>query len=76
MVRRGGFAQKPRCYVPVLAAVGDDRDRFLVVASDYPNQRRPTFRLKRYPVADLEVEPSANARASGSRTAIAPLSGC
>ena len=56
MVRRGGFAQKPRRHVPVLAAVGDDRDRFLVVASDYPNQRRSTFRLKRHPIADPEVE--------------------
>lgn len=40
----------------MLAAVGDDRNRFLVIASDYPKQRRPTFRLKRDPIADPEVE--------------------
>src|SRR5687768_446359 len=56
IVRRGSFAQKPWRHVPVLAAVGDDRNRFLVIASDYPKQRRPTFRLKRDPIADPEVE--------------------
>jgi hypothetical protein len=33
-----------------------DRNGFLVVPSDYPKQRRPTFRLKRDPVADPKVE--------------------
>jgi hypothetical protein len=56
IVRRGSFAQKPWRHVPVLAAVGDDRNRFLVTASDYPKQRRPTFRLKSDPIADPKVE--------------------
>ena len=40
----------------MLAAVGDDRNRFLVVASDYAKERWPTFRLKCDPVADSKVE--------------------
>ena len=37
-ITRTCFAQKPRRYIPVLAVVRNHRDRFLVVASDYPNR--------------------------------------
>jgi hypothetical protein len=40
----------------VLSAVGDDRNCFLVIASDYAEQRWPTFRLKCDPIADSKVE--------------------
>jgi hypothetical protein len=40
----------------VLAAIGDDRDRFLVVASQHANHGRPSFRLKGHPVANAKVQ--------------------
>ena len=40
----------------MLAAVGDHRNGFLVVPSDYSKHRRPTFRLKCDAIADPKVE--------------------
>ena len=40
----------------MLSAVGDDRNWFLIVASDYAIERRAAFRLKCDRVADPKVE--------------------
>jgi hypothetical protein len=48
--------EKSQRDVPVLAAISDHRDGFLVVTSQHTNHGRPAFRLKGHPVANAKVQ--------------------
>jgi len=49
-------AQQSGSDVPVLAAFGDNCNSLFVVAREHTNLKRPTFRLKRNPIANPELQ--------------------
>jgi hypothetical protein len=49
-------AQQSRSDVPVLAAFSDNCNSLFVVAREHTNLKRPTFRLKRNPIANTELQ--------------------
>jgi len=49
-------AQQSGSDVPVLAAFSDNRNGLFVVAREHINLKRPTFRLKRNPIANTELQ--------------------
>src|SRR5208337_4209858 len=51
-----GSLQKLRRHIPALAIVGDDADRFLVVARDHSSDRGPPVGMKGDPFADTKLE--------------------
>src|SRR5271155_3522356 len=53
---RPALAEEARRYVPLSSVIGDDRDRFLIVASQHAFEPPLTRRLERNPITDPELQ--------------------